>query len=127
MVRLDGAAMVCALTIAATGAHAAPATTWTTYFYQGPGDRYALVDEVPQATVIDDAKCAGDWCKVTLGGRIGFVRADVVALHGGAQASSGVLQQPAASLTSLPPAGPCLEANQTSGNGGNAKTIFCIK
>lgn len=125
---LRNAAKVCLFVSSASAATAAPATTtWTTYLYQGPGTRYSVVDEVPQATRLDDAQCSAGWCKVTLGNRTGFLLAEVVAFGNPAQAATGVLPQPAASLSPLPPPGPCVEANQTGGNGGNAMTIFCNK
>ena len=109
-------------------AHAESATTtWTAYLYQGPGAHYSVVDELPQATPLDLAGCENGWCRVTSGDRVGYLRAEVVARGDPAHPPAGVLPQPAAALSAAPPPGPCVEANQTGGNGGNAMTIFCNK
>ena len=105
---------------------AAPATTtWTGYLYQGPGYRYLVTDEVAQATSVDLIGCENEWCEVMLENRRGYIRADIVNQNDLAKPRLGVLTQPAASLGKTSPPGPCFEANQTGGNGGNAKTIFC--
>lgn len=107
-------------------AFAAPAaTTWTGYLYQGPGYRYAVTDEVPQASAIDVGKCADGWCQATVGGRVGYLRAEIVSRGSLVRPGEGILAQPAAAVSALPPKGPCFEANQTGGNGGNAMTVFC--
>lgn len=113
---------------AGAAAYGAPAkTTWTGFLYQGPGYRYAVTDEVPQASVIDVGRCAEGWCRATVGDRIGYLRAEIVTRASLDKPGEGILAQPAAALSPLPPKGPCFEANQTGGNGGNAMTVFCQK
>ena len=114
--------------IAAAAANGAPArTTWTGYLYQGPGYRYSVTDEVPQATSIDVGRCGEGWCQATIGDRVGYLRAEIVTRGSLDKPGEGILAQPAAALSAVPPKGPCFEANQTGGNGGNALTVFCQK
>ena len=109
-------------------AYGAPGkTTWTGYLYQGPGYRYAVTDEVPQASAVDLGRCADGWCEATVGGRVGYLRAEIVTRGSLDKPGPGILAQPAAALSTSPPKGPCFEANQTGGNGGNAMTVFCQK
>ena len=113
---------------AGSGAYAAPAeTTWTGFLYQGPGDRYAVVDEVPEFSQVDMATCDKDWCRVTFGGKTGYLKSEIVVPGNLADPGPGKLAQPAAALADHPPKGSCFEANQTGGNGGNALTVFCLK
>ena len=114
--------------VSAGAAYGAPGkTTWTGYLYQGPGYRYAVTDEVPQASDIDVGRCADGWCEATVGDRIGYMRAEIVTRGSLDKPGPGILAQPAGALSPLPPKGPCFEANQTGGNGGNAMTVFCQK
>ena len=111
----------------AAPASAEPATTtWTAYLYQGPGTHYSVVDELAQAAHVELSECRDGWCKATSGNRFGYLQAEVVTTGDPAHPPAGVLAQPAAALGPAPP-GPCVEANQTGGNGGNAMTIFCNK
>ena len=121
--------IVCLPTImAAAGAGAEPAkTTWTGYMYQGPGDHYAVVDEVPEFSTLDVSGCGNGWCHVTFGKRTGYLKSEIVAQGDLANPGPGKLANPAAALGAAPPKGPCFEANQTGGNGGNAMTVFCLK
>ena len=100
--------------------------TWTTYLYQGPSTHYAVVGEVPQATLLDVGACKDGWCAVSYAGRSGFVMSEVVTKGDPSKPEPGVLPQPAASIVPQP-SGSCFEANQKGGNGGNAMTIFCAK
>ena len=100
--------------------------TWTTYLYQGPGPRYSVVGEVPQATQLDVGACSDGWCAVSYGGRSGYVLSEVVAKGDPSKPAPGLLPQPAASMVDKT-GGPCFEVNQTGGNGGNAPTIICSK
>ena len=122
------AALVMTSVVASTPSLADPGqSTWTTYLYEGPGAHYMVVDEMPQGTSFDIVKCAQDWCEVSWGERRGFLRQEIVAHGNPATPEAGVLAQPAAAIVPVQPAGPCIEANQTSGNGGNAPTVFCQK
>ena len=113
---------------AGAAAIGAPAkTTWTGYLYQGPGYRFAVTDEVPQASTIDVGSCVEGWCQAVVGGRAGYLRAEIITRGSLDRPGNGVLAQPAAALSPLPPKGPCFEANQTGGNGGNAMTVYCQK
>ncbi len=115
--------------VLAGAAHAEPGkTTWTGYMYQGPGYHYSVVSEVPQATSLDVGRCADGWCQVTVGDRIGYVLAEIVVTSGSFdKPGPGILAQPAAAVSPLRPPGPCVEANQRGGNGGNAMTRFCAE
>ena len=114
--------------VSSGAAYSAPGkTTWTGYLYQGPGYRYSVTDEVPQASSIDVGRCADGWCEATVGGRVGYLRAEIVTLGSLDKPAPGILAQPAAALSPSPPKGPCFEANLTGGNGGNAMTVFCQK
>ena len=122
--------LVCATTtilcMMTASAHAAPGkTTWTGYLYQGPGLHYSVVDEFAQATDLDVVKCAKEWCEVRLGDRTGYVLSEIVSQTSLDRPPAGVLAQPAASVRAASPSGPCFDANQKGGNGGNAMTIFC--
>ena len=102
--------------------------TWTTYLYQGPSTHYQVADEITSLERVDILGCADGWCRINYGGRTGYVMAEVVA-HAGENPVAplaGVLAQPAASLQPHP-RGPCFEANQKDGNGGNELTQFCQK
>ena len=119
---------VIGLMVGIGAAYGAPAkTTWTGYLYQGPGYHYAVTDEVPQQSAIDVGGCADGWCQATVGGRVGYLRAEIVTRGSLSRPGEDILAQPAAALSALPPKGPCFEANQTGGNGGNALTVFCQK
>jgi uncharacterized protein YraI len=52
---------------------------WTTFLRAGPGETYAVTDEIPGGRVVDVAACSGDWCRIVYGRAEGFVRADLVA------------------------------------------------
>ena len=107
-------------------AFGAPAkTTWTGYLYRGPGYHCAVTDEVPQESAIDVGRCVEGWCQATVGDRVGYLRAEIVTRGSLDKPGEGILAQPAAAVSVLPPKGPCFEANQTGGNGGNAMTLFC--
>lgn len=117
-----GIGMTCA------SACAAPATTtWTSYLYEGPSHHYSVLDEVPQGTIVDAAGCDGAWCKITFGRRAAYLPAEILARANSAKPDNGLLPQPAAALDPRRPPGPCVKANQTGGNGGNAMTWFCLK
>lgn len=117
--------LTCALT--ATAYAAAGETTWTGYLYQGPGSHYSVVDELAQSTKLDVIGCAREWCEVRVGNREGYVLAEIVTRLSLDHPPAGVLAQPATTVEASPPKGPCFEANQTGGNGGSAKTVFCGK
>ncbi len=62
-------------------ATAAPArTVWSTYMRAGPGDTYAVIDEVEHDETVDIRDCRGKWCQVQYGRAIGYIDRD--ALHG---------------------------------------------
>ena len=100
--------------------------TWETYLYAGPGQRYQVLDEVPQQQNVDIGSCSGGWCEISYDQRSGFVLAELVirATENAAKPPQGVLAQPAANLE-VHPKGPCFTANQKGGNGGNEMTQFC--
>ena len=102
-------------------------STWTTYLYQGPGYRYMVIDEVPQATHFTVLGCTSLWCEVQYDAHRGYLRQEIIAQGDPAQPAAGVYAQPAADVTPNAPDGTCFEANQTGGNGGNAMTVFCMK
>ena len=130
--RVHAVLVACAVVTAVlSGTMPAPAesatTTWTTYIYQGPGPRYSVVTEVPQASRIDVIGCANAWCQIVLGDKVGYLQAEVIARTAPAAPSAGVLAQPAAAVDRTAKLGDCFGALQTSGNGGHAQTIFCQK
>ena len=102
-------------------------TSWDTYMYEGPGYRYAVIDEVSQGQRLQITACGNDWCKVVFdGGRMGYIIAEVLTTGDPAKAEPGFLPNPATAI--IPnPSGPCFDALQTEGNGGKMPTRYCQK
>ncbi len=102
-------------------------TSWDTFLYEGPGYRYAVVDEVSQGQVLQILDCGHDWCRVVFdGGREGYIIAEVLTAGDPAKAAPGFLPNPATAIIDHPQ-GPCLDAMQTEGNGGTMPTRYCQK
>ncbi len=102
-------------------------TSWDTFMYEGPGLHYMVIDEVTQGQVLSILGCSNGWCEVSYeGGKPGYVTAEVVTTSEPARPAPDFLPQPAAAIIANPP-GPCVEALQTSGNGGKDPSLFCQK
>ncbi len=87
-------------TLIVSNASAVPATVHlTTYLRTGPGNQYAVLDEIrPEARVDVDA-CQDGWCRVKSDEHAGYIEAYVLSapdIHGAPPAA--------------PPSGPCITA-----------------
>ncbi len=62
---------------------------WTVYLRAGPGENYAVLDEIEPRSSVEVQNCQGDWCKIQFDGSEGFIKAsqiDKPDIHGGAPA-----------------------------------------
>lgn len=48
----------------------------TTYLRAGPGERFAVLDEIEAHKQVDVQDCSADWCRVVSDGAPGFVKQD---------------------------------------------------
>ncbi len=52
---------------------------WPTYMHAGPGQQYAVIDELSRDETLRVQGCAAGWCRVMVGDAVGYVEAEAVA------------------------------------------------
>ena len=68
-----------ALLATASAASAQPGTVYlTTWLRSGPGDQYAVLDEVDPQSQVDVEACGNGWCRVASSRAKGFIKASVL-------------------------------------------------
>ena len=89
---------------------------WTTWLRVGPGDGYAVVDEVAPRSQVDVQDCNDRWCKVAYGQASGYIEASMLSapdIHAG---------PPQAPLT-----GPCVVIARNNDSLLGEQTRVCSK
>jgi uncharacterized protein YraI len=119
--RLCAGLALAALALPTPGRAEPRETAWTTLVHTGPGEQYAVVDELNPDTPVDVQECANGWCRVIADRAVGYVQADhmqdsngPLTPQGGANPAFGPSSQPA----------PCFEFKQSGyGDKGDLNTV----
>jgi hypothetical protein len=53
---------------------------WSTYMRAGPGENYAVVDELEHDTDVDVRQCNDRWCEIVSGQVVGYIDRDALTL-----------------------------------------------
>jgi hypothetical protein len=53
---------------------------WSTYMRVGPGENYAVIDELQHDTDVDVHQCNDRWCEIVSGQAVGYIDKDALTL-----------------------------------------------
>ena len=108
---LPAAASTLLLTASAAAADRPAAIAWSTYLRAGPGETYAVLDELVHDRTVTVAGCDARWCQVSDGVVRGYVDRDALDL-------------PRLQAPQPPSSGPCAIVSQADDRKPRA-TRFC--
>jgi hypothetical protein len=111
--RILMAVAVCGLSASAPAEAASQRLAWSTFLRAGPGDRYAVIDEIEHSTPVQVLGCATGWCRIQDGRTTGYIDQDAL-----------TLARPATGWAPAAAEADCFVAGQVS-NRGAAPTRFC--